>query len=177
MSTHVPAAETPTPPAARPPARVGKALSRLQGLAALAVLGLVGWELCSLAGLRLEALRFGCDVQDAGGGRVLAFWEAGNRGLSPERAVLARAPVRSFDPERSILILDSGSARIVPRSARTILVDEAGRIEALRAPVPGALLHELARDARGGAIELPVWFRSRGREFPGVDPRVIRLWD
>jgi hypothetical protein len=165
---------------------MGKIVRRLQGIAVLAALGYLGWELAVLATLRVASPELRTELRDRDGpdkAQVFALPAArGRMDSGAVRVLLARAPVE-FDPSRSILTFGKeGAASVVPGNARTILVHGDRRFEVLATLPPAEFLDKLqqaAQAARPPDFKLRAWFQSPpvAAILRMADERLRRFWD
>jgi hypothetical protein len=147
------------------PAWTGKGLARSRGLAILAGIAAAGAALWSPGRPGEDAPPPETTEGPLSGALILA---CAGPGEDPAEGALIASRVRAaFDPRRSLLRLDDGRERIVPRGARSVLVDSAGRVQAFREPLlspaliralcslPPAALAARLRDWANGTQPLP----------------------
>jgi len=161
----------------RPLPRVGMGLGRARGLATLAAIaaaGAVVWK--------VDSPRPPPHVVEASDDPPSTFLYIADTTTAgdPAAALLIVSRLRAaFDPWRSILSLEDGRERVVPRGAAAVLVHADGRVEAFREPLLSGTLLRLLRSypISDRARQLREWVAGT-KPFPhgvGMDERLRRF--
>ena len=159
-------------------------LWRLKGAALLLALAVIGWGLAALTRVRPERLDVVAELRDRerpDSVVVFAPRREGAHDLALARTLMARVRV-AFDPDRSLLhFADDGASRIVPATARTILVGADSQPRFLNEALPPGLLRRLADVSRTAPPEPAVarWFLDPANRslLEGAGDLVRKFWE
>lgn len=163
--------------APRPFARTGRGLARAQGLAILASIAATGAALWRLDSPRQPPLLVEVSEDPPSGSLLIA--DASPIGDPAGDTLIVSRLRAALDPRRSLLRLEDGRERIVPRGARSVLIHPDGRVEAFHEPLISGTLLRLLRSypPSGRAARLREWVAST-KLFPhgaGADERLRRF--
>lgn len=145
------------------PAGPGKIQSRLRGLAALGLLVLLGTWLAYLATPAAKDTHEQWTlVGTRGGSQVHLYLPGETRGgpVAGACAIFSTSPV-TFQVRHSILTLENGEERVVPRNASAVLVPGEGHPIVLSTPLRAELIYQIVSRARkGDPVDFSVWLAT-----------------